>query len=212
MKAVRSRKLAEYAVFRGACQKMDELSRLIAQLRRRKLRVVVEIGTAKGGTFWLWCQLATRDAIIVSIDLPGGEFGGGYSTKDMRRFRGYGIAEQSLHFIRRDSHKEDTKALLCRKLGGRSIDFLMIDGDHRYRGVKRDFQLYAPLVRENGLIALHDILPHPKVPQCKVDRFWREIRDRFPYREFIEEDDDRGWGPWGGIGLIHYRQSKEHSQ
>jgi len=209
MKSIRSDKLAEYAVFHGACQKISELSPLISKLRRRKLRAVVEIGTMKGGTFWLWCQLATPDAVLVSIDLPGGAFGGGYSIKDMRRFRGYRVGRQSLYFIRRDSHEEKTRNLLRKKLDGRSIDFLMIDGDHRYRGVKRDFQLYAPLVRQNGLIALHDILPHPKVPSCKVDRLWREIRGRYSHQEFKDRHDDRGWGQWGGIGLLRYRQSKE---
>jgi len=35
-----------------------------------------------------------------------------------------------------------------------------------------------------------------------VDRFWKEIKDRFRYREFIDREDNRGWGQWGGIGVI----------
>lgn len=36
------------------------------------------------------------------------------------------------------------------------IDFLFIDGDHTYEGVKKDFDLYSKLLSENGLIIIHD--------------------------------------------------------
>ena len=36
------------------------------------------------------------------------------------------------------------------------IDFLFIDGDHSYEGVKRDFELYTQLLTENGVILIHD--------------------------------------------------------
>jgi hypothetical protein len=110
--------LTEIAVFRGACQKMREL--------------------------WLWCQLARPDAVLISIDLPGGEFGGGYHPTDIARFRNYAQGEQSLHFLRRDSHKKVTREAVVKKLNGRKVDLLFIDGDHRYNGVKKDFEMYAP--------------------------------------------------------------------
>ena len=36
------------------------------------------------------------------------------------------------------------------------IGFLFIDGDHRYEGVKKDFELYSPKVKVDGIIAFHD--------------------------------------------------------
>ena len=36
------------------------------------------------------------------------------------------------------------------------IDYLHIDGDHSYDGVKLDFDLYSTLMSENGLITIHD--------------------------------------------------------
>lgn len=36
------------------------------------------------------------------------------------------------------------------------IDFLFIDGDHSYEGVKNDFELYSKIMSENGIIMLHD--------------------------------------------------------
>lgn len=36
------------------------------------------------------------------------------------------------------------------------IDFLFIDGDHTYEGVKKDFDLYTQLLSDNGVIIIHD--------------------------------------------------------
>lgn len=42
------------------------------------------------------------------------------------------------------------------KFENESIDFLFIDGDHTYNAVKKDFELYYPKVKKNGLIFFHD--------------------------------------------------------
>lgn len=39
---------------------------------------------------------------------------------------------------------------------GIQIDFLFIDGDHSYEGVKTDFDLYSQILSENGIIVIHD--------------------------------------------------------
>ena len=91
-------------------------------------------------------------------------------------------------------------------LGDRPIDLLMIDGDHSYEGVRRDFELYAPLVREGGLVAFHDILPHTRMSTVEVHRFWVEIRGGYEHEEFVSPSRDRGFGPWGGIGVLHFRR------
>ncbi len=36
------------------------------------------------------------------------------------------------------------------------IDFLFIDGDHNYEGVKKDWELYSPLLKSGSVIAFHD--------------------------------------------------------
>lgn len=200
-----SRRLAKRAVELGANQKISELAPLVKLLRRKTLRTVVEIGTARGGTFATWCALAEPDALLVSIDLPGGAHGGGYSEQDAERFSSYGRERQRLHFLRDDSHAERTRDALAELLDGAPVDFLMIDGDHTYDGVRADYEMYAPFVADGGTIAFHDILPHPQVPDCEVDRFWAELRERGDALEFTDPEDDRGWGQWGGIGVLTHR-------
>lgn len=37
------------------------------------------------------------------------------------------------------------------------IDFLFIDGDHSYTGVKQDFETWFPKLKKDGIIVFHDI-------------------------------------------------------
>jgi cephalosporin hydroxylase len=199
-----SRKLAKIALKKGAVQKVSELSQLISLLKKRKLSTTVEIGTGKGGTLYAWCKVAEPAAVIVSIDLPGGPFGGGFKISDIKKFRKYRKKNQRLYFIRKDSQKKSTKEEVIKIIKGRKVDLLFIDGDHRYSGVKKDWKLYSPLVKRNGLIVFHDILFHPKVTKCKVDKLWNEIKNNYKHIEITEKDNDQGWGQWGGIGVIYY--------
>jgi cephalosporin hydroxylase len=195
--------LSRAAIERGAIQKQTELAQLLRLVRSSRMDCTVEIGTAQGGTLYALCRASSRSALIVSIDLPGGEFGGGYDEVGKATIQTYARAQQRIHFLQADSHAPDTRENLVRVLDGRSIDFLMIDGDHTYSGVKSDFEMYAPLVRRGGLIGFHDIVHHDQVPECQVDRFWADLRENHQTWEFIDDgDSDRGWGNWGGIGVV----------
>jgi predicted O-methyltransferase YrrM len=37
-----------------------------------------------------------------------------------------------------------------------AIDFLFIDGDHSYEGVKTDWDLYSPLLKSGSCVVFHD--------------------------------------------------------
>jgi len=193
-------KLAEIAVFKGAFQKISELGKLISLLRRRKLQRIVEIGTYRGGTLWAWCQLATDNGQVVSIDLQGGGEGSG---GDQGRLAKYAKEGQRLDFIRGDSKREKTRDTLARLLDGECVDFLFIDGDHSYEAVRRDFELYGPLVRRGGIVSFHDIIRPPAFPENQVYRYWKELKENYVVKEYLDQTDERGWGQWGGIGVVY---------
>lgn len=50
-------------------------------------------------------------------------------------------------------------------------DFLLIDADHTFDGVKRDYMFYSSMVRPGGVIAFHDALPRAAYPEVEVWRF-----------------------------------------
>jgi predicted O-methyltransferase YrrM len=94
-----------------------------------------------------------------------------------------------------------TRDLAKQFFGDRQLDYLFIDGDHHYEGVKRDFEMYAPLVRTGGLIAFHDVAVHPPGSGCTVDQLWRELRSHYPESyEFIENAQQGMYG----IGAIRW--------
>jgi predicted O-methyltransferase YrrM len=196
--------LAREAKNLGAIQKKEELRPFISFLRKQTLRTVVEIGTFRGGTLWVWCQLAEPDALIVSIDLPGGEFGGGYDDAQAQLLQSYARADQRLVLMRADSHLPATRDELLAALGGRSVDFLFIDADHTYEGIKQDYEMYASLVRRGGIVAFHDILPDPLMERCKVDVFWHELKRQGmgEFKEFVDRHAPLHGRVAGGIGAL----------
>lgn len=188
--------VARGAIQRGAVQKSAEFAGLIKFLQRRDLRSVVEVGTFRGGTFWAWCEIASDDALLVSVDLPGGQFGGGFDERQADVIGGYARGGQRVELVRGDSHDQAIVEGVARVLDGRQVDFLFIDGDHSYEGVRADFENFSPLVKEGGVVGFHDIVLHPFHPDCRVDRFWGELRKTHRVTEFVDG------GGWGGIGVV----------
>jgi len=144
-------------------QVREEITQFIKPVLSRigRPKIILEIGAARGGTLYILTRIATKDSIIVSIDLPRAPFGGGCSKWKERIYKAFFRKEQKLHLVRANSHNLDTLNKVKRILADRPIDLLFIDGDHTYVGVKMDFEMYRPLVRKGGIIAFHDIVPHP---------------------------------------------------
>lgn len=181
---------------------IEALYEVVCELRPRR---VLEIGTARGGSLYLWLQAAAQDATVVSVDLPSGEFGGGYSSARIPLYQSFARSGQCLHLLREDSHSPETLEQVTRCFGKEEVDFLFIDGDHTYEGVKADFEQYAPLVRAGGVIALHDILPNAREPAVQVHRLWAQLRDLYQGAEFVSPDEAGGRI---GIGLIRVPETR----
>jgi len=147
---------------------------------------------------FLFAQVASPDAKIISIDLPGGPFGGGYPEWKIPLYISFARANQKIYLLRGDSHNPSTLNKVKLILGDQKLDFLFIDGDHSYEGVKKDFEMYAPLVRKGGMIAFHDIVEHPPETGCQVNRFWSEVKRFYTYTEIVKNWNQR----WAGIGVL----------
>jgi predicted O-methyltransferase YrrM len=174
-------------------QNVREITTLLRILKQANPHCILEIGTARGGTLFLFARIAAPDAHLVSIDLPGGPGGGGYPPWKIPLYQALPLPGQRLELIRGDSHDSTILSRVVELVGDRGIDFLFIDGDHSYDGVKRDFEMYSPLVKPTGLIAFHDI------DYCDDVRiFWNTVKVG---RHFEEIRDDKG--QTFGIGLIY---------
>lgn len=180
----------------------SEIVGLLRILDKMKPRTILEIGTANGGTLFLFSRIAYKDATIISIDLPGGRFGGGYPKWREFLYKTFALPGQRLCLLRVDSHKIETMNEIKAILDGKEIDFLFIDGDHTYEGVKRDFEIYSTLVKDGGIIALHDIVSGPLENVGGVHKFWQEIKTQYKSEEIVEDWRQGGYG----IGLLFYEK------
>lgn len=66
-----------------------------------------------------------------------------------------------------------------------SLDFVFIDGDHSYEGVRADIKLWLPKVKHGGWIGGHDY-DHPRLPGVT-----KAVDEAFPFG--VELDDNRTW-------------------
>jgi hypothetical protein len=176
----------------------SEIELVLSEIEKDRPRAILEIGTARGGTFFLLSRAAAPNAVLISVDLPGGKGGGGYARWRARIFGRLLLPGQEPHFLRTNSHDPESFEKVKQILNGRKLDLLFIDGDHSYDGVKTDYRIYSRLVREGGIIAFHDIVRHAEGLECEVDQFWQEIKADCVWREFIE-DPAQGWA---GIGIL----------
>ncbi len=177
----------------------NEITQLLNNVRELEPNHLMEIGTAKGGTLFLFCQVSSPKAQAISVDLPGGKFGGGYSSRKSNLYRAFAKSNQEIVLIRKNAHHEHTLNEVKKVLSGLKLDFLFIDGDHTYEGVKKDFEMYSPLVRKGGIVAFHDIAKHPEKSKCEVNKFWEEIKYNHKNSEFINNVNQGTYG----IGLIY---------
>ena len=185
--------------FFPANQQVEELTALGKILAAHRPERALEIGTAGGGTLLFLTRLASSRAMIISIDLPGGKFGGGYNEKRAWFYQRFARASQQLLLLRGDSHSGRTLDRVNAALKGKQLDYLFIDGDHSYAGVKSDFEMYGAIVRRGGLVALHDIVGGRTESVGGVPRFWDEIKSKFRHAELIKDPKQGGWG----IGVLY---------
>lgn len=179
----------------------SEIGALLRTLEADPPRAVLEIGTARGGTLFLLTRVAAPDALLVSVDLRRGQFGGGYPRWRARLYRSFARDGQRVEPVLGDSHAPRIQERIRGLLGGRTLDLLLVDGDHTYEGVKQDFADYSPLVRPGGLVAFHDIVPGGPGKHGDpggVPAFWLELATMHQVTELVE---DWTWGSCG-IGLI----------
>ena len=173
-------------------QSRYEFTSLLGILQQNPPKTILEIGTARGGTLFMLTRVATEDATIVSLDLPQGPFGGGYDEFKIPLYSSFARPKQKLHLLRADSHTDASLQAVTERFGGRTIDFLFIDGDHTYEGVRHDFEMYSPLVTNGGYVAFHDT-----VYAEGVKKFWTEVKPRYVAEEWVDPCPTRY-----GIGLV----------
>jgi predicted O-methyltransferase YrrM len=197
---------SEAAMPINAWQIQSEFLELARIVEARRPRTLLEIGTADGGTLFAHARLAAEDALLVSIDLPRGNYGGGYPAWRAPVYHSFAGPNQKIVLLREDSHDPRTERQLEQLLDGRRFDYCFIDGDHSFEGARQDFELCRRLVAPDGIIAFHDIAEAPNRGYTEerpdsgwgVHDVWKRVREEYRHAEFIADPQQEGYG----IGVL----------
>lgn len=173
------KKLAEDS---GASQDWFEMYQMLMVMNQvvpKKNGVIVEIGVDGGGGLATY-SYAFPHARVIGIDNNMEKVD---QLKDFEMIFG-------------DTTKPETLKQLVDMLDGQLIDFLFIDGDHVYDGVKNDWEVFKHLVRSGGAIGFHDTSRQGEGWATKVEvrTFLRELwkSNSHPWAEFWNGRENPG--------------------
>jgi len=157
---------------------------------------VVEIGSLYGGTLWYWSLLPAIKT-LVAVDVPSDVPRVAQGVRDARgHWQEWIGGRVDLIDVQADSHDPATLEHVRTVLAGEPADFVFIDGDHSYDGVRADWQIWTPLVRPGGLVAFHDTWPNGDRHEPGVTRLVDELRHQVPSIEWTDPD---------GVGICAFR-------
>lgn len=154
-----------------------------ALVRNTKPAHILCIGSRKGFIPAI-LALACRDNHTGHVDFvdPGydqkrsaqswGGIGWWKSVNALNHFRVLGINSQiTLHVMR--------SVDFAKKYPQKRYQYIYVDGDHSYRGVKRDYELFWPRLEQQGFMALHDVVARGRLEGGRfgVHRLWQELNN-----------------------------------
>jgi predicted O-methyltransferase YrrM len=183
-------------------QDKDEFEQLCQLVRDARPHAMMEVGSRHGRSLLRLAEAGMPTLRrVLSVDLPEaawGKTGSGSALQDCAAH----LASRGLdvQLLLADSHGPEAKALAEKERD--SLDFLFLDGDHTYEGLKKDFLWFSPCVRRGGIVAFHDVCApdglHSKGKEMGVPRFWHEIREAYPEQTRVFQ----GPGSILGIGIL----------
>lgn len=170
-------------------QSKFEITTFLEEVEKRKPRTIVEIGTGRGGTLYMYCRYLTSAERIITVDLPQSSRSQWNNARLWRTFSD----SAELNFLEGDSHGDLIRSQIRTLIGPQGADLIFIDGDHSYQGVKADFHGFRPMLAKGGILAMHDINHH----DTGVPAFWSQIAPAHGGSTIISSEP-----PAPGIGWI----------
>lgn len=189
--------------FAKPLQVEEELVELIDLLTKENVRSYLEVGSRFGGSFERIMTALLHHGMQnlipslpfgLSVDFPGSNFGDSSSAPillaALARLDAIGCKVECVF------GPSAASEVVERVRHHAPFDAVMIDADHRYEGVKRDFEIYASMGR---IIILHDIAAPPghtskTGAKVEVPKLWNEIKHGYRHVEIVAPGSDMGIG------------------
>jgi len=194
-----------------------EIVHTLEKIRRRRPKIILEIGSARGGFIYLLsAALGNSGTTFITIDpyITGSKYEKQFYTYEdtINKLRHFYLKNNYLH-IRRKSTSKKAREDLKEYLGNRKVDFLFIDGDHTCKSVLNDWKNYNYFLDKNGLAAFHDIIAYEE-----VNKAWKKIilgqniyqheeckKKGVPLLTFVDNKDKKKFGQSMilGVGYLY---------
>jgi hypothetical protein len=153
-----------------------------ALIRNSKPKRILCIGSRKGFIPAI-CALACKSNGFGHVDFVDAGYGEGDIGKNwsgvgfwkkinpITHFGALGISPQITTHIM-------TSRQFANKKNTFTYEYIYIDGDHSYKGVKTDYQLFWPRLKVGGLMVFHDVMARGMLDGgvFGVQAFWKEIQ------------------------------------
>lgn len=135
-------------------QSIEGTEWLLRRFRETRKKIYLEIGAASLYTFGIYeSELPPKEegGLAIGIDIHP-------NRDDWHTYKSFSGCDTLL--IEGSSIDPATVGKVKDKLAGRPIDWLFIDGNHYTQFVRKEWELYSPLVRKNGgIVVFHDCDP-----------------------------------------------------
>lgn len=182
----------------GIWQYPNQFAKYMHFVSQNPINLYAEIGVAAGGTFMFSHEfLKPKKSYAVDIARPGQvSYIQGASPFDGCLEAFLNTNKDTAEFLHGDCDLLK-KTVIDRN---ETIDLLLIDGDHSYEGVKKDFKTMRDHAR---IFVFHDIA-NDACPG--VRKFWNELKTSGLYNtiEFVDQYDSVP-GSYLGIGVLQIK-------
>lgn len=187
----------------GVHQNKFEIISFVKLLEREQFmpEVLIEIGTANGGNNLFLASCLPSVQLVIGIDLY---------VKNTTQIHFY-LKGKRVNCINGSSYDPLIIEKVKKIIRGYNKCLIFIDGDHRYEGVKADYQGYKQLLGDETCFAFHDIVPDSFLRYGEISNlwvgevplFWNELKAlEKNAKEIIEDAEQNGLGI--GVLLPHY--------
>lgn len=161
-----------------------------------KPKMLVELGAHNGFSYFSFCQAVQRlnlRTVCYAIDTwQGDDHAGFYSDEVFRGINEYNQKKYSAFSqLIRSTFDDAVKYFV-----DGSIDLLHIDGRHFYEDVKHDFEIWRSKLSDKAIVLFHDV--NVRERDFGVFQLWDELKQRYPYFEFLHGH---------GLGVLGVGQS-----
>ena len=171
----------------------EELRQLVNLVEWFKPKTILELGVCHGGSFKMWEEVLPSDGMLIGADRL---------TVVQWKWK---ESPKNVLYVQGNLDEESTVGQVKKSLAGRQVDFLYIDSNHYYDGVKHHYELFSPLVRDGGIVAFHDIRNAPW-GRYGVGKFLSELKEKYKWMEILvplpEYTDKYPLRGADGIGII----------